>query len=84
MKIALCTSSSNENLVLVSYEVSKLTAETGYPHTICEKLTGQVRERCRGERDTAFFSLVGSGYRVQMAEHLVVQLSQENYCECMH
>jgi hypothetical protein len=38
MKKALPTSSSNENLVLASYEVSKLIAETGYPHTICEKL----------------------------------------------
>jgi hypothetical protein len=38
IKSALPTSYSNENLVLASYEVSKLIAETGYPHTICEKL----------------------------------------------
>jgi hypothetical protein len=38
MKSAFYTSSSNENLVFASYEVSKLIAETGYPHTICEKL----------------------------------------------
>jgi hypothetical protein len=38
MKSALSTSYSNENWVLALYEVSKLIAETGYPHTICEKL----------------------------------------------
>jgi hypothetical protein len=37
MKSALSTSSSNENLVLASYEVSELVAETGYPRTICKK-----------------------------------------------
>jgi hypothetical protein len=38
MKSAVSKSSSYENLVLASYEVSKLIAETGYQHTICEKL----------------------------------------------
>jgi hypothetical protein len=38
MKSALSMSSYNENVVLASYEVSKLIADTGYPHTICEKL----------------------------------------------
>ncbi|CAI6355369.1 unnamed protein product [Macrosiphum euphorbiae] len=31
-------SPQTENLVLASYEISKLIAETGYPHTIGEKL----------------------------------------------
>lgn len=31
-------SPQTENLVLALYEISKLIAETGYPHTISEKL----------------------------------------------
>lgn len=31
-------SPQTENLVLASYEISKLITETGYPHTIGEKL----------------------------------------------
>jgi hypothetical protein len=44
MKSALSKSSSNKNLVLASYEVSKLIAETGYPHTICEKVNTSCTE----------------------------------------
>lgn len=29
--------SQTENLVLASYEISELIAETGYPHTVAEK-----------------------------------------------
>lgn len=81
-----CTGSKNENLVMASYEISKLIAENGYSHTVGEKLimpvlkivTSRVFEK-KQENQLKLLSLSNNTVKrriVDMAEHIQATLIQ--------